>query len=920
MTHLDDATRALRGSCDGRDRFARTHGARTLTLPHLWLLLVTLAVIAGCGATEGSTDATADAQPQDASDGTTGLIDAEADGVGDGVGDDTATDASLDSNGSSDDAAQADASASDDGQGDDALVNADTGPGPTACSGASDCEALQGPCRSAYCGKSGLCVVVVAADGSDCSDGDACTVGDSCAKGECKGAGGGCGCSDDAGCAAFASTNLCDAKPICNTAVTPSVCELPSAPGVVCDDAGTLCAPIACDPTTGICSVHNAPAGTACEDGTLCTTDSTCADGSCQGGVNVCICAVDADCAALEDGNACNGTLVCDTLSLVPTCKVKGSTVIVCKGGSSKDCTTQTCDPKTGACVAGKALDDSACSDGDPCSVDDVCKAGSCTAGKSVCGCKTTADCTASDDGNPCNGSLYCDVAALPPSCKVFPPSVPTCDTSKDGACKATSCDPSTGGCVTLAKAGTNTCDDGNACSGGDTCADGSCVGPTTICSCVSDADCAPHNPKDLCLGSLYCDKSKQGAFVCRPNPATLVVCPTNADTTCLKNRCQPQDGSCKVESALDGTTCNADGNPCTQGDSCQSGACESGPNVCPCEADADCKGSEDGNLCNGTLYCDTGAATKVCTVNPKTVVSCPNGQFGPCKANLCQPKTGLCAPSNLTNDVACDADGNACTIGDTCTNGACVAGPNACACGNDADCKAFDDGDLCNGLPYCEKSSLPYACKPNPGTVVTCDGSKNTDCSVAVCDPSTGSCGPAPLDNNTPCDDGQPCTVGDVCSNGTCMAGVSSCACTSDAQCDQIDDGNPCNGKLHCDKSALPWACKPKAGSVVVCPDLRLPCAAMICQPDSGTCIAEPILAKAGKLCEDGDPCTDKQSCVGLLCIGGVPTSCDDKQPCTEDSCDSDLGCQYQPMSNIPCQVGKQSGTCKLGVCDTND
>ncbi len=904
---MDHAAAALPLVAPPAASLARRRALRPGHVTAGWALL---AALVGCSTEPASEDAGADATALDSQDGTP--LDTNVANDSSATTDDAQADAASD-------AADEDAGAdtSDDGETpQDAVADAQTT--AVACADDDACASLAAPCRSAHCGKSGVCVVVWAADGADCSDGDTCTVGDGCKQGACVGAEGGCGCSDDAGCAKFASADLCAAKPVCNTTTSPGVCELPKAPAVVCEDDGTLCAPIACDPATGTCVAKPATDGTPCEDGTLCTTDSTCKGGSCQGGVDVCVCSKDADCAGFEDGNLCNGTLVCDTSGLVPTCKVKGSTIVVCPGGNAKDCTTQACDPATGGCVPGVAADGSACSDGDPCSVDDVCKAGSCTAGKAVCGCKVTADCAASDDGNPCNGSLYCDIQATPPVCKVFAPSVPTCDTSKDGACKATSCDPTTGGCVTLPIQGTAVCDDGNDCSGGDTCANGSCVGATTVCTCVSDADCAAHDPKNLCLGSLYCDTSKPGAFVCRPNPATPIVCPSHLDTVCSKNRCQPSDGSCKFEPAMDGTSCNADGNPCTQGDSCQSGSCKVGPNVCPCEADADCKGSEDGDFCNGTLYCDTGAEPKVCTVNPKTVVTCPGGQFGPCKANLCQPKTGLCAPSNLTNGVSCDADGNACTIGDACSGGTCVAGPSACACNVDADCKAFDDGDLCNGVPYCDKTALPYACKPNPATVVTCDPSKDTDCSVAVCDPAKGTCSPAPVDNNTPCDDGQPCTVGDVCTNGSCTPGVSSCGCTSDAQCDQIDDGNPCNGVLACDKTALPWTCKPKAGSVVVCPDLQLPCAAMVCQPSSGTCIAEPILAKAGKPCEDGDACTDKQTCVGLLCSGGVLKTCDDGKICTLDSCDSTLGCQNKALTGPPCQVDGAAGLCNQGVCQS--
>ena len=63
-----------------------------------------------------------------------------------------------------------------------------------------------------------------------------------------------------------------------------------------------------------------------CDDGNPCTADDTCAGGVCTGGTNACTCAETADCAQFEDGNLCNGTLICQNSSCVQAL----NSVVVC--------------------------------------------------------------------------------------------------------------------------------------------------------------------------------------------------------------------------------------------------------------------------------------------------------------------------------------------------------------------------------------------------------------------------------------------------------------------------------------------------------------------------------------------------------------------------------------------------------------
>jgi hypothetical protein len=263
--------------------------------------------------------------------------------------------------------------------------------------------------------------------------------------------------------------------------------------------------------------------------------------------------------------------------------------------------------------------------------------------------------------------------------------------------------------------------------------------------SCSSDADCGAQEDGDLCNGTLYCDESS-GA--CKVNPATVVVCPFGMDTECLTNTCHPRSGECGLQRQAPDTPCD-DGDVCTHDDVCgRSGTCagvwdpddyNNRLSTCQCTQLADCEAYEDGNLCNGTLFCLI--ETHECVVNPKTVVSCPSVGDTACKSNECLPETGACEVLPKPELTPCD-DGEACTgYGkgvsrpvmtdfDHCIQGECESGPFLCECASDADCEALDT-DLCQ-KDFCDQST--GSCEPNPSKAVICPSGQ-------TCEPATGTC-----------------------------------------------------------------------------------------------------------------------------------------------------------------------------------
>ena len=59
---------------------------------------------------------------------------------------------------------------------------------------------------------------------------------------------------------------------------------------------------------------------------------------------------------------------------------------------------------------------------------------------------------------------------------------------------------------------------------------------------------------------------------------------------------------------------------------------------ACECVKNADCAKFEDGDLCNGTLYCNK--ANGKCELNPATVVTCTGVYDTQCAKNVCDPAT----------------------------------------------------------------------------------------------------------------------------------------------------------------------------------------------------------------------------------------------------------------------------------------
>ena len=477
------------------------------------------------------------------------------------------------------------------------------------------------------------------ADEPDLVEGDyvnLCADGDPCTADKCMGA---------AGCAWEAlEAGSCDDGDPCtqDDLCGPEGCA--GAP-LVCDD-GDLCTDDSCADGACVFTANTTP----CDDEDPCTVDDACADGGCAGTPAPCGCMTDPDCADLEDGDLCNGTLVCDVAVNPHVCIVDAASVVTCPPTEGPDapCQEVACAPETGACVTAPVGEGGPCDDGDACTLGDSCAAGTCAGGGPL----------PCDDGNPCT------------------------DDSCDGS----------SGCVFAPNAAS--CDDGDACTVGDACAQGACQ-PGGPLSCVDDDVCDGTESCDPTAGCvpgtpLVCDDGDpcDGAETCAPASGCVAGVPLDCDDAnpCTDDSCAPGAGCVH---GVNTAPCD-DGKICTDGDVCADGACVGGgPKSCddgdPCTEDTCVQGigcfsffnvapCDDGDACTTGDLCQVGVCAGL------GVLDCDDGSD--CTADSCDPDAG-CVHVSLSGP--CD-DGDACTVGEICFAGECVSVQTL-------DC---DDGDAC--------------------------------------------------------------------------------------------------------------------------------------------------------------------------------------------------------------------------------
>lgn len=773
-----------------------------------------------------------------------------------------------------------------------------------SCESGDDC--VTGKCSVT----NGACAYTFQA-GLPCNDGNPCTTGEACNNETCKGNATKCddgnpctadACESPTGCVHKATAGPCTDGNACTKqdACTNGACVgLALSITADCDD-NNACTKDGCNATAGC--THAEATGTPCNDGNTCTSNDVCAAGVCKSGSEVCDCKSDIDCKGQEDGNLCNGTLFCDTKAAPFKCKIKPSSVVDCDKSINSTCQNNSCDSQTGSCKLSYAQKGVACDkDANVCTQNDTCSGqGACDAGPVVqcddgngCtndACDAKVGCTYTANNAPCNADdSACTVGDVCKEGSCLPGDAKKCDDAEP--CTADSCDKQSAAC--LFSDVSKTCDDGNACTSDDACGKNAagkytCLsGAKVVCNdgnactfdtcdekkgCVASpaANGVPCNDGNACTSKDVC-----GSGSCAGAPIVVSKdCDDGND--CTADTCDSKTG-CSHQ-PISGKTCN-DGDDCSVGDSCASGKCQAGTNICACQSDSDCDKQDDGNLCNGTLFCDKAKAPYACKVNPITIVTCDDSQDNFCAKNTCAPASGKCSVDKKADATPCNADDSVCTTGDACLAGKC-----------------------------------------NPGKALPCDDLN--PCTANACDAKTGC---TAVEQSGSCDaDGDPCTVDDVCTSGKCVVGkAKNCddseGCTAES-CDKktgkcsytelvqgCDDTKTCTVGDACGKNASgSWTCLP--GKPMTCEDNNL-CTDDTCAepagPDKGGCKYAVIDGKkvacytgpsgtSGKgICKDGTQICDAKGALGVCTGDTLPEqseACDGK----DNTCNgtTDEGC----------------------------
>lgn len=866
-----------------------------------------------------------------------------------------------------------------------------------------NCSAGDSQCTTGYCDR-GVCAVIAINEEVPCDDGDPCTFEDVCHSGVCVGAtidyssfsyASGCviaSCDPLSGLVVQHAPNYTACNPSADPCLGPYVClsgACVSVGPVTCPESQSPCLEAVCEEGYG-CSFRPL-IGHACDDGNACTLDDVCgADGTCQpSGITV-------NC---DDGDQCTDDLCMADVGCV---HIPFSGCTTCQ--YTEDCSPQLCHHAfciDGQCTYFAQQAGTSCSDGNACNGRETCSGNGVCVSEGALVCDDGNPCT--NDGcdpfsgcyhivnisNPCNDSNPCtinDACTVQGTCVGAPYACPADSTCLAHECQVVDGQPT---CIRTPKNVGVWCEPDDSCDHNAACdAFGNCRGEPITCPppsecvdsyvCVGNSTCepvyttvgTPCREYDLCTEHL-CD----GAGSCVATQ-TLVTC-TAIDPCVAYSTCIPQTGECSETFKPDGASCD-DGNACTQLDSCVWGECVGrDPVVCASISQCHSPGTCDpmtgtcstpnaplytpcihDSICTSYGYCAFGTCVE------GDPVACPASD-NQCLTPRCDPHNG-CLYDYRTG--ACD-DGNACTVGETCTEGVCGGGTTV-NCSHPATC----------GVSYCAPQSGCLA--PVSDNCHSC--TFNRDCPYVPCKNGTcqaGLCAYTPLDSAVSgcndgvwkngeeycyagtcvlgappsCDDGNPCTLDsysltyDGCvhdiqvdmycqSDNLCVESAKcdvhgQCVPYKEVRCDEMDD---CKLSLGCDPSTgvCRYAQKPDGEGCIdsdlcsthsVCTNgvcgatLMLDCAADcscaeggICSRDTGDCIAQRSCLPRG--CNDGNDCTIGDTCVHGECVSGAYSPCEfverDAQ-CQEIVCDSAVCFVENRPDYTPCETGYSVGAC---------
>jgi len=184
-----------------------------------------------------------------------------------------------------------------------------------------------------------------------------------------------------------------------------------------CTSDDNPCTTDTCNASGSCQHTHNSD---ACDDGAYCTVGDECHGGVCRGVVRDCSSLADAcnqgacneiagrcEAQPLDDGSSCDDGDACTASDACLSGACIGSHPVTCT--ALDDChVVGVCNPVTGLCSHPQAANGTPCSDGNGCTVDDRCSAGTCIADPHCGDATMQPSCGESCDDGADNGSNAC--------------------------------------------------------------------------------------------------------------------------------------------------------------------------------------------------------------------------------------------------------------------------------------------------------------------------------------------------------------------------------------------------------------------------------------------------------------------------------------------------------------------------------
>ncbi len=628
-------------------------------------------------------------------------------------------------------------------------------------------------------------------------------------------------------------------------------------------------------------------------------------------------------CTDKTHGNACSAAAAGDNIKHKGACKTLDPCTKMLCAPDNNPCTKDGC--KDGKCTYDPLPQGTKCEDGDKCTLGDVCDAaGACKAGAKDPNCQppmpgccnSPKDCKAGtvcfagpfnankclpttnlpkgkcwtheqcNPGETCEGAMACGCDA---KCKAM---------DKPGDCKKP-IDP----CATMK------CGDGNPCTA-DGCKDGKCVfKPLPAGDKCDDGDKCTLN--DACDGNSKCVGKKDPQ--CGGQPGCCISDKECGATGVCVMTLGAKKGVCKDTSKLNK-------GECWNSKQCGGKMCIA-PVVCACGLQ--CFAADKPGTCGGV-------------VDPCATMKCGDGNA--CTKDSCI--AGKCIFTPLLKGSGCD-DGDKCTLKDYCDGlGKCVAGKKDPNCAGGAKCSVGglkpvgcnNKGEYCKlkagtckGDGLCTKR--PQVCTKELNPMCGCDSQDyGNPCLVAFkgqniqykgkCKPPVKGC----CNSDNDCKGAsEVCFTGGPFGTNKCMNTniLGKGQCWTDAQCgkgSKCENAMACGCNAQCKAPDKPGTCSQPVNKclTVKCGDDGNPCTKEYCDPGTGKCMVKVL--KAGTKCDDGNACTEGDTCQGLAalvkCVG-KPKLCQSADKCKAGKCNPNSGaCEY---TAIPGCGGNK--TCTLGM-----